>query len=266
MLSRLLHIGVDKRLERATAAMGELQTLRSRMVEIELSLEARADAERVLLRRLTDCHVSLELTRQRLQDERDRADAADARATECIEALAAAERRLAEVMSGRARLHGELEQEHALRVIAEQALQTHQARGAELEERLRTLTEAVELAVSTVSKRLAARRDTYEQVVASLLRLAQRLNPLLELAATPAPRAAAARAPARADEHLRFSMAGSGYELTVAAGPPPRTNAIVNGAELGSSVVMKLGPSPLPGDGRLCAYLLPFAVSSGEQP
>src|SRR5207253_2663255 len=84
------------------------------LAEIEASLEARADAERVLLRRLTDCRVKLELTGHRLRDltaqaadderaiqrERDRADSA--------------ERRLAEMTSGRAKLHAKFEQEHAL--------------------------------------------------------------------------------------------------------------------------------------------------------
>jgi chromosome segregation ATPase len=257
MLSRLLHIGVDKRLERAAAKVVELETLRSRIVEIESSLKARADAELVLLRRLTDCHVRLELTRQRLGDltaqvadgervlkrERDRADSAE-------EALAASERRLADVMSGRAKLHAKLEREHALRVIAEQTVQRWQMREAEMEERLRRLAEALELAVSTLSKRLAARRASYEQMGPSLTQLAERVNLLLE-------RAAPRSAPAREDQHLRFYMTGSGYELTVVQGPPPRTNTVVDRAEHGSGVVMKLGRSPLPADDRRCAYLLP---------
>ncbi|HLB19429.1 MAG TPA: hypothetical protein VK613_09885, partial [Gaiellaceae bacterium] len=226
MLSRLLHIGVDKRLERAAWKIAELETLQSRIAEIESSLKARADAELVLLRRLTDCHVKFELTRHRLgnltaqvsdsevslQRERDRADSYS-------EALAALERRLADMTSGRAELHAELEKEHALRVIAEQAVQRLQMRDAEMEERLRRLTEGLELGVSKVSKMLAARRDSYERMVASLTQLAERLHPLLERAAA-ATQAAAAPAPAREDQHLRFYMTGSGYELTVVEGPP----------------------------------------------
>jgi chromosome segregation ATPase len=269
MLSRLLHIGVDKRLERAAWKIAELETLQSRIAEIESSLKARADAELVLLHRLTDCHVKFELTRQRLgnltaqvsdsevssQRERDRADSYS-------EALAALERRLADMTSGRAELHAELEKEHALRVIAEQAVQRLQMRDAEMEERLRRLTEGLELGVSKLSKMLAARRDSYERMVASLTQLAERLNPLLERAAAP-PQAAAAPSPAhREDEHLRFYMNGSGYELTVVEGPPPQTHAVVNGAEHGSGVVMKLGRSPLPGDRRCCAYLLPIEAAA----
>jgi chromosome segregation ATPase len=255
MLSRLLHIGVDRRLERAAWRMAELETLRSRVAEIESSLAARAEAERVLLRRLADYHVRFELARQRLgvlteqasddarslQRERDRADSA--------------ERRLAEMTSGRAELHAELEREHALRVIAEQTVQRHEVRHAQMEERLRRLTEAVELAVSTLSKRLEARREVVEQMVPSITHLVERLKLLSE-------RAAPRRAPAREDQHLRFYMTGSGYELTVGEGPPPRMNTVVDRAEHGSGVVTKLGPSPLPADSRCCAYVLPCTNSS----
>jgi hypothetical protein len=255
MLSRLLHIGANKRLERAARNIGELEPLRSRIAEIELSLQARAEAELALLRRLTDCRVQFELTRQRLSDataqvadherslerERERADSA--------------ERRLAEMTSGRARLHGDLEREHALRVIAEQTAQTQQVQAAEIEERLRAITEGLERAVSTVSKRLAARRDADEQLVPSLRRLGEGVNLLLERAATA--RSAAAPAPAREDQHLRFCTTGTGYELTVAEGPPPPTNTVVDCPEHGPGVVIKLGRSPLPADDRCCAYLLP---------
>jgi hypothetical protein len=160
--------------------------------------------------------------------------------------------------SGRAELHAELEKEHALRVIAEQAVQRLQMRDAEMEERLRRLTEGLELGVSKVSKMLAARRDSYERMVASLTQVAERLHPLLERVAAPPPQAAAAPSPARReDQHLRFYMNGSGYELTAVEGPPPQPNTIVDRAEHGSGVVMKVGRSPLPGDSRCCAYLLP---------
>jgi hypothetical protein len=225
----------------------------------------------VLLRRLTDCHVRFELTRHRLGDltaqvadderslkrERDRANSAE-------EALAASERRLADVISGRAKLHAKLEREHALRVIAEQTVLSRQMREAEMEDRLRRFTEALEAAVSTLSKRLAARRASYEQMVPSLTQLAERVNLLLERAAA-TPLAVVARSPAREDQHLRFYTTGSGYELAVVDGPPPQTNTVVDGAEHGSGVVMKLGRSPLPADSRSCAYLLP-CTDSREQP
>lgn len=271
MLSRLLHIGVDKRLERAAWKIDELETLQSRIAEIESSLKARADAEVVLLRRLTDCHVRFELTRQRLgnvtaqlsdtevslQRERDRADS-------CSDDLAASERRLADMTSGRAELHAELEREHALRVIAEQAAQRLQLREAETEERLRRLSEALELGVSKVSKRLAAQREAYQRMIPSLTQLAERLNLLVERA-TALAQTAAAPSLAREDEHLRFYTTGKGYELTVVEGPPPQTHAVVNGAEHGLGVVMKLGRSPLPGDRRCCAYLLPVEAAAAPE-
>jgi len=265
MLSRLLHLRGDKRLEQAAQKIAELEELRPRMAEIEASLEARADAERVLLRRLTDCRVKLELTGHRLRDltaqaadddraiqrERDRADAA--------------ELRLAEMTSGRAKLHAKLEQEHALRAIAEKAVQRHELRDAEMEERLRTSAEALELAVSTLSQKLAARRASYERLVPSLTDLAERLHPLMERAAAPPPRPVARPQP-RQDEHLRFYVTKKGYEMSVVQGPPPQANTVVHRAEHGSALVMKLGRSPLPGDDRCCAYLLPYTDAGEEKP
>lgn len=255
MLSRLLHIGANKRLQQAAGNIGELETLRARIAEIESSLQARAEAELALLRRLTDCRVRFELTRQRLSNataqvadherslerERERADSA--------------ERRLADMTAGRAKLHGELEREHALRVIAEQTVQGQQTRAAEMEERLRGITEGLERAVSTLSKRLGARRDAYDQMVPSLTQLPERLNLILE-------RAAPRSAPPRKDQHLRFYTTGSGYELALAEGPPPRTNTVVDSPENGLGVVIKLGRSPLPADDRCCAYLLPLVQAA----
>ena len=128
---------------------------------------------------------------------------------------------------------------------------------AEMEERLRTSTEALELAVSTLSEKLAARRASYEQLVPSLTDLAERLHPLLERAA--APPQPVAPSPRREDEHLRFYVTEKGYEVSVVQGPPPQANTVVDRAEHGSAMVMKLGRSPLPADDRCCAYLLPTA-------
>jgi len=250
MLSRLLHMGANKRLARAAENIGELEPLWSRITEIESSLQARAEAELVLLRRLTDCRVQLELTRQRLNDstaqiayherslepERERADSA--------------ERRLADMTSGRARLHGDLEREHALRVIAEQCVEKQQLQAAEIEERLRGITEGLERAVSALSKRLAARRDAEERTIPLVARLGEGMRLLGERASPPSARV-------REDQHLRFCATKAGYELSVAEGPPPRANTVVDCPEHGPEVVLKLGRSPLPADDRRCAYLLP---------
>jgi hypothetical protein len=58
--------------------------------------------------------------------------------------------------------------------------------------------------------------------------------------------------------HLRFISTTSGYELLEAEGRPPSPGSTVSVPEhLGSFLVMKLGPSPLPNDDRICAYLSP---------
>jgi chromosome segregation ATPase len=250
MLSRWLRMGANKRLERAAGNIGELETLRSRMAEIESALEARAEAELSLLRRLTDCRVQLELTRQRLNDATAQVADRDRSLGRERERADSAERRLADMTSGRARLHGDLEREHALRVLAEQTVDKQQAQAAEMEGRLRAITDGLERAVSTLSKRLAARRDADEQTIPLVARLVEGVSLLAERASPPS-------APVREDQHLRFCATEAGYELSVAEGPPPRANTVVDCPGHGPEVVLKLGRSPLPADDRRCAYLLP---------
>lgn len=57
-----------------------------------------------------------------------------------------------------------------------------------------------------------------------------------------------------ADGHLLFVWTPSGYRLLERDGDPPSLGAEVeqNGDRLR---VLKIGPSPLPGDRRPCAYL-----------
>ena len=61
-----------------------------------------------------------------------------------------------------------------------------------------------------------------------------------------------------ADGYLVFVSKPSGYELHEREGEPPSVGDEVedNGARLR---VTKLAPSPLPGDERTCAYLLPVS-------
>jgi hypothetical protein len=54
--------------------------------------------------------------------------------------------------------------------------------------------------------------------------------------------------------HVLFVWSPSGYALLSRAGEPPSVGSEV-GVSGGSQVVVKLGPSPLPGDRRRCAYL-----------
>jgi hypothetical protein len=56
------------------------------------------------------------------------------------------------------------------------------------------------------------------------------------------------------DTHLLFVWKTSGYELREEPGEPPAVGTVVeqDGRHL---QVAKVGPSPLPGDKRECAYL-----------
>jgi flavin reductase (DIM6/NTAB) family NADH-FMN oxidoreductase RutF len=59
-------------------------------------------------------------------------------------------------------------------------------------------------------------------------------------------------------EHLVFRWSPSGYTLDVRAGePPPAGVSLLDGEQ--RYRVTKVAPSPLPGDRRWCAYLLPGA-------
>jgi hypothetical protein len=59
-----------------------------------------------------------------------------------------------------------------------------------------------------------------------------------------------------ADTHLLFVWKPSGYELQEREGEAPVVGEEIeeNGTR---QVVSKIGPSPLPGDSRRCAYLQP---------
>jgi hypothetical protein len=54
--------------------------------------------------------------------------------------------------------------------------------------------------------------------------------------------------------HVLFVWSPSGYALLARAGEPPPVGSEV-GVSGGRLVVVKIGPSPLPGDRRRCAYL-----------
>lgn len=59
-----------------------------------------------------------------------------------------------------------------------------------------------------------------------------------------------------AERHLLFVATSSGYALVEREGPPPALGGDVEAPELsGPFLVAKLGPSPLPNDPRVCAYL-----------
>lgn len=72
----------------------------------------------------------------------------------------------------------------------------------------------------------------------------------------PASGATAPGEPSTAPGHLRLLWRPDGYRVVASDEPCPREGerVLVDGIEL---VVARTGPSPLPGDGRRCAFLLP---------
>jgi len=63
-------------------------------------------------------------------------------------------------------------------------------------------------------------------------------------------------APAVSDRYLRFVSTPDGYRLDEQAGEPPAVGTLIDGVDLPERLlVIKLGPSPLPHDPRVCAFL-----------
>jgi hypothetical protein len=56
-------------------------------------------------------------------------------------------------------------------------------------------------------------------------------------------------------KHLLFISRPTGYELAEREGEPPAPGSELEDGAGGRFVVTKLAPSPLPDDGRTCAYL-----------
>ena len=56
-------------------------------------------------------------------------------------------------------------------------------------------------------------------------------------------------------KHLLFVWKPSGYELVEREGEPPGVGDTID-VDGRAERVSKIGPSPLPGDGRPCAYLI----------
>jgi hypothetical protein len=58
--------------------------------------------------------------------------------------------------------------------------------------------------------------------------------------------------------YLLFVSKPSGYELRERDGDPPAVGDVIEETD-GRMRVSKIGPSPLPGDSRRCAYLVPLS-------
>jgi hypothetical protein len=67
-----------------------------------------------------------------------------------------------------------------------------------------------------------------------------------------------------ADGWVAFAHSPDGYRLLLLEGSPPIRNATVE-LEGGHFVVLRLGPSPLPGDRRRCAFLERQEPSGSER-
>jgi hypothetical protein len=61
------------------------------------------------------------------------------------------------------------------------------------------------------------------------------------------------------ETYLLFISKPTGYELTERAGEPPPVGERIEEEDGAALTVTKVGPSPLPGDRRRCAYAQPVS-------
>jgi DNA repair exonuclease SbcCD ATPase subunit len=210
-------------LERREQRARELAAAVERMLRHgSAELDERHAELNKLAEELTRREEAIGRTEQEIADRRREAGAVELR-------RAAAERREAAVA----------ERETALERIA-----------GELQERHRGLAEAERRA-----EELAARETTLHERAAELDQLAEDLQ-AVERALAEREAALAATVPAAVaaeGEHVRF-VPGIQYLVETVEGPAPPigTPVDVAGAQL---TVVRVGPSPFPGDRRRCAYL-----------
>jgi hypothetical protein len=247
----------EPRLELAGQTLEQLETLRTRVAQIEAELRERSTRESALQARGMRAEADLAATQQELQDligrvsateeayerERKRGDAAEAQASAGIYARAELEGLLAERTATLERLRAQLEQERVLRAQAEQD-------AARLREDADTHPPA------PLWKQITAQLDLLEGLAH---RVEQALNRLPSLRLVPPPTEPEEQAEER---HLCFLPAPSGHELIELDGPPPALGAVVDLGDDRLGEVVKLAGSPLPRDRRRCAYLLLIARPS----
>ena len=89
---------------------------------------------------------------------------------------------------------------------------------------------------------------------------ASRPAPAAPVSASPEPPRAPARSPLQPQEFVLFVPTPAGYRLTVADGPVPERGELL-GVEEEWYRVLRVGPSPLPGDRRPCVFLEPYAAT-----
>jgi hypothetical protein len=74
--------------------------------------------------------------------------------------------------------------------------------------------------------------------------------------------------PAASNRYLQFVSAPTGYRLEAQDGQPPAVGTRISGIDLPEPlIVVKVGPSPLPHDRRVCVFLepeIPLAASPGR--
>jgi hypothetical protein len=249
--------GYEPRLELAGQTLEQLETLRTRVAQIEAELRERSTRESALQARAARAEADLAATRQELHDlvgrvaaaegahehERNRGDAAEAQAAASIDAQAELEGLLAERTATLERLRAQLERERVLRAQAER-------------EAARLREDVAVDPPAPLWKQITVQLDLLEGLAH---RVEQALNRLPSLRLVPPPTELEEQAE---DRHLCFLPAPTGHELIELDGPPPALGAVVDLGDDRLGEVVKLAGSPLPHDRRRCAYLLLIARPS----
>jgi chromosome segregation ATPase len=279
--TRELRSAVEQMLRRGSSELDERHTELNALTEELAAREAQLrEGEEDLARRKQELgavelhraavvrreEAAEERWRQLLERERDLADQ-EARLEERERALAAREQEAAaagdELAEREARLDalaGELETRtrHVEAAAAQAAALRRElaAQEASMTSRARALADTAERArlLERRQTEVAARETALEEERRSLEQAREELAGAVASASTGLGLEAPARAGETAQAHVLFVPAGESYRLVELDGAPPQAGEPVEHDGVAYQVT-RVGPSPLPGDRRRCAYL-----------
>lgn len=262
--TRRLRIAVEEMLRRGSAELDErhaqLNALAAELAERDARIAATEHEVEERRRELGAVELLRAAVERREAMAQEREAALEAAAAELHERRRELDAAAAAI---EARLAGEVELEQALRSERE-ALDAGQATMAEavdeLEHKVRQLT-AAQAALAARERRVAdleerARERARAEVAPPARAVTEDRR---EEEAVPAPTASGSvSGPIETGQHFSHLLLvpGDRYQLEEAEGPPPGLGAIVRHGDTAFRV-LRVGPSPYPGDSRRCAYLEP---------
>ncbi len=243
---------------RSSVHEAEVEERRRELGAVELrraAVERRETSAEERERELQVAAAELEARRRELEAMAAEMESQVLRSSELEHALVAERDALDARQATLAEAVAELESRVRGLTAAQASLAERERRVADLEERAREL-ERRRAELDEHEKRLATHHEALETGRGELARAVAAVSSGLELPEDRPP------STAPATEHLRL-VPGDRYQLVEAAGEAPAPGSVI---EVGRDAytVLRVGPSPYPGDPRRCAYLGPAAPANAE--